>query len=109
MSSQQSRMQRRAAAAFARSRPRPESETIQEQSAGQPASAQLNSIEPSLSIDQFCVVEGISRSGFYQMLQRGEAPDLTHIGKRRTISPESHRRWRRKRTKPALSQIAEQS
>ena len=55
----------------------------------------------ALSIPEFCVAEGISRSGYYAMKGRGEGPDETHVGSRRTISPEAHKRWRKRRTRKA--------
>jgi hypothetical protein len=58
-------------------------------------------IEPSISVDEFCEVENISRSAYYSMKRRGEGPDETHVGNRRTISPEAHRLWRKRRRRPA--------
>jgi hypothetical protein len=58
-------------------------------------------IEPSISVSEFCEIEGISRTAYYAMKKRGEGPDETHVGNRRTISPESHRRWRKRRTRAA--------
>jgi hypothetical protein len=55
----------------------------------------------ALSITEFCLVEGISRSAYYLMKDRGEGPDETHVGARRTINPEAHRRWRKRRTRKA--------
>jgi hypothetical protein len=58
-------------------------------------------IEPSISVSEFSEIENISRTAYYAMKKRGEGPDETHIGNRRTITPEAHRRWRKRRTKPA--------
>ena len=58
-------------------------------------------LERSLSVDEFCEVEGISRSNYYGMKKRGEGPDETHAGARRLITPEARKRWHRRRTVPA--------
>ena len=54
-------------------------------------------IERAETIDEFCQIERMSRSGFYLMMGRGEGPEITINGRRRTITPEAHRAWRRKR------------
>jgi hypothetical protein len=58
-------------------------------------------IEPSETILEFCAAERISRSHFYGLKKRNLGPDLTYSGKRVTITPEAHRRWRKRRTGPA--------
>jgi hypothetical protein len=62
---------------------------------------QPSPIEPSISVRKFCELEGISHTANYSMKKRGEGPDETHVGNRRLISPESHRAWRRRRTRRA--------
>lgn len=47
------------------------------------------------SINDFCDVHDISRSLFYTLLKEGRAPATTRIGRRRLISAEAAREWRR--------------
>jgi len=48
----------------------------------------------SLSIDEFCRLEGICRSQFYVLQRNGEAPETYTIGKLVRISPAAHAEWR---------------
>ena len=67
----------------------------------------VSAVEPALSVDDFCVIEGISRTAYYEMKRRGEGPDETAAGRRRTISPEAHRRWRKRSIVRARAQAAQ--
>jgi len=59
-------------------------------------------IEQSKTINEFCEAERFSRSHFYKLLDLGQGPELTRSGKRVTISPQAHARWRRRHAvKPA--------
>ncbi|MEM5312971.1 hypothetical protein [Paraburkholderia sp. JHI869] len=62
--------------------------------------------EKSLSVAEFCALEGISKGGYYAMKRRNQAPAETHIGRRRVISAQSHREWRERST-PKRSTEAE--
>lgn len=46
------------------------------------------------SIEAFCKAHGISRSFFYLLLNRGEGPRLTKVGRRTLISREAAHQWR---------------
>ena len=54
--------------------------------------------ERSATIQEFCDTERISRSHFYKLLEQGQGPELTRSGKRVTVTPEAHRRWRLRHT-----------
>ncbi len=45
------------------------------------------------SINEFCQSHGISRSMFYVLLERGQAPKTMKIGRRRLISAAEAARW----------------
>jgi hypothetical protein len=64
--------------------------------------------EPSLTIPEFCAIEKLSRSGFYQMDHRGEGPDTYYMGAARRITPEAHQRWRREREAAAKKAAGKQ-
>lgn len=51
----------------------------------------------AFSIAQFCQMHGISKSYYYLLRQRGEAPRETRLGRRRLISAEAAAAWRRAR------------
>jgi hypothetical protein len=63
-------------------------------------------IEPPKTIKQFCEFEGFSEGYYFAMRKRGEGPDETRAGRRVTISPESHKRWRRRFTRPGGQPVA---
>ena len=49
------------------------------------------------TIDEFCMAHRISRRTFYDLIERGEAPKLMHIGSKKLISAEAAAKWRRQR------------
>ena len=51
-------------------------------------------VEPSMTIDEFCLTEKISRSTFYNLERVGKAPKTIHIGRHRRILPEQHKAGR---------------
>jgi len=53
------------------------------------------------SIEGFCRRHSISPSFFFKLKARGEAPDTIAVGKRRLITREAARRWRRARERAA--------
>jgi hypothetical protein len=53
--------------------------------------------EPSLTIDEFCALEKISRAFFYKLDRQGKAPRTYRAGVTRRITPEMHDEWRRAR------------
>lgn len=58
------------------------------------------------SIPEWCEHNRISRSLFYILDRRGEAPQTFRVGKRRLISPEADIEWRRERETRAVSEAA---
>jgi hypothetical protein len=57
--------------------------------------------EPSLTINEFCSLERISRSTYYNMQRAGLGPDEALIGAHRRITAEARRRWHQKRESAA--------
>lgn len=49
----------------------------------------------SFSIKEFCELHAISRSFFYVLREKGEAPRLMKVGRRTLISAEAAAEWRR--------------
>jgi hypothetical protein len=47
----------------------------------------------SLSQDQFCWLENISRSKYFELKKRGLGPDVTDIDGVHRITPESREAW----------------
>jgi len=54
----------------------------------------------SYSIDEFCNLNGISRSGFYHLLKRGDGPTIMKVGHRTLVSAEAAAEWRRRMEQP---------
>ena len=50
------------------------------------------------SIDAFCARNGICRASFYNLVKRGEAPDVLRIGARVTVTEEAEAAWKRRMT-----------
>jgi hypothetical protein len=50
--------------------------------------------------------QSISRSLFYILDRRGEAPKTFRVGKRRLVSPEADLEWRREREARAVREAA---
>jgi len=65
-------------------------------------------VKPSLSIDQFCEVEGFGRSTFYKLRNLGRGPKLDRVPGTtiQRITPEAHAAWRRANEKYANSKAA---
>ena len=51
----------------------------------------------SLTINEFCAAEKISRSQLYEDWQNGIGPDYFLVGSHRRISHDARERWRRQR------------
>jgi predicted DNA-binding transcriptional regulator AlpA len=51
-------------------------------------------MDESLTIDEFCAAEKISRSFFYKLDAQGDAPKTYAIGRNRRISRASRESWR---------------
>lgn len=49
----------------------------------------------SYSIKEFCQLHAISRSLFYALLERGEAPRVMKVGRRTLSSAEAAAEWRK--------------
>lgn len=49
----------------------------------------------SFSIKEFCEQHTISRSFFYVLLEKGEAPRVMKVGRRTLISAEAAAEWRK--------------
>lgn len=51
--------------------------------------------DASLTIDQFCKIENLSRYSFFRLRQRGLAPRLLHVPGTRIlrVTPEARRQW----------------
>lgn len=63
----------------------------------------MDELHPSYTIDEWCAVEKISRSKFYELRRLGTGPDLMRVGSRYRISHEAAIQWRKDRTvSPAL-------
>jgi len=62
-------------------------------------------VTESLTIDEFCETEKISRSFYFQMQREGWGPDEASIGRLKRIMPEAHQRWRRERERAAKLKI----
>jgi hypothetical protein len=53
------------------------------------------------SIKEFCRRHGISESFFFKLQAQGAAPDTITVGKRRLITREAARAWRKRRAEAA--------
>ena len=54
------------------------------------------------SVESFCEAHSISRSFFYELLNRGRGPRTLKIGKKVLISRESAAEWRNQRSPNAI-------
>jgi hypothetical protein len=52
----------------------------------------------AFSVEEFCRAHNISVGFFYELLKRGEAPEIMKLGIRTLISHEAAARWRAERT-----------
>ena len=48
------------------------------------------------SIAEFCRAHRVSRAFFYVLQKRGEGPAVMEVGKRRLVSEEAAKEWRRR-------------
>ena len=55
----------------------------------------MTSPKQSFSIKEFCELHAISRSFFYVLREKGEAPRLMKVGRRTLISAEAAAEWRK--------------
>jgi hypothetical protein len=76
-----------------------------ERAADGQASAETVGDEPSMTINEFCSSQRISRAFFYVMRKEGWGPRLMHVGGTVRISPEARRDWRREREAAAAAGI----
>ena len=60
----------------------------------------------SLSIDEFCELEGASRGTWYNMVKGGTAPEFYFVGSRVKISLEALAKWRAERLASAPADYA---
>lgn len=45
------------------------------------------------TLDEWCVVNRVSRREFYNLQKRGEAPETVHVGKLVRITQQANRAW----------------
>jgi predicted DNA-binding transcriptional regulator AlpA len=57
----------------------------------------------SFSVNEWCARRRVSRSFFYEMQQRGEAPRTYRIGNRQRITTEADAEWIAKREAEAAA------
>jgi|RhiMetdeSRZDD1v2_1073273.scaffolds.fasta_scaffold31341_13 hypothetical protein len=57
--------------------------------------------DPTLTVDEFCAAERISKAQLYLDWKKGQGPDYFMNGKCRRISHEARIRWRRAREEAA--------
>ena len=60
----------------------------------------------SLSQDQFCWLENISRSKYFELKKRGLGPDVTDIDGLQRITPESREAWHERMAERAKGEAA---
>jgi hypothetical protein len=61
----------------------------------------------SLSQDQFCWLENISRSKYFELKKRGLGPDVTDIDGLQRITPEAREEWRQRMAERAKGKQAQ--
>jgi hypothetical protein len=61
--------------------------------------------DPTLTVDEFCAAEKISRPQLYLDWKKGTGPDFFFNGKCRRISHEARTRWRRAREEAARASL----
>jgi len=57
--------------------------------------------DPTLTVDEFCIAEKISKAQLYLDWKRGTGPDFFYNGTHRRISHEARQRWRTAREQAA--------
>jgi hypothetical protein len=68
------------------------------------ASAEVN--DPSLTVDQFCRAENISRSMLYRAWAEGWGPKFYKVGVTRRITHRARLEWQRERETAATAAVA---
>jgi hypothetical protein len=58
--------------------------------------------DPSLTINEFCAAEKVSRALLYNLWKRGKGPRYFYAGNSRRISHEARQQWRREREAEAV-------
>jgi hypothetical protein len=58
--------------------------------------------DPSLTVNQFCDAEKVSRAKLYQEWRAGRGPKYFLVGTHRRISAEARAEWRRQREAEAV-------
>ena len=48
------------------------------------------------SVEEFLTAYGLSRTLFYSLIKKKQAPKMMHVGRRRLISIEAAEEWRKK-------------
>jgi hypothetical protein len=61
--------------------------------------------DTSDTVATWCAKRRTSRTQFYRMLKRGEAPDIHYIGNRPRISSAADNRWVREREAEAAAKL----
>lgn len=72
-----------------------EEESSVSRSADQGARLRIGLQKHSFSIKEFCELHDISRSFFYLLREKGEAPRLMKVRRRMLVSAEAAAEWRR--------------
>jgi hypothetical protein len=67
--------------------------------------AEIAGDDASMTIDEFCTSQRISRAHFYVMQREGWGPRVMYLGASVRISPEARRDWRREREVAAAAGI----
>jgi predicted DNA-binding transcriptional regulator AlpA len=55
------------------------------------------------SVDAFCARNGICKASFYNLVKRGQAPEVLKIGARTTITEEAEAEWKRRHTSQLIA------
>ena len=70
-----------------------------------PQRTELQMTDNSLTIDEFCEAERISRGTFYNLVKAGKAPTFFKVGALTRISAEARLAWRREREAEAAARL----
>jgi predicted DNA-binding transcriptional regulator AlpA len=57
----------------------------------------------AVSVAEFCTAHSISRAHFYNLLKRGDAPVVMHVGRRTLVSASAAAEWRRRLERQSAS------
>jgi len=77
--------------------------SLEHSPARQRAGAPGNTLDPSLTINEFCKAERISRSMLYRAWSEGWGPKFYRIGVTRRITHRARLEWQREREAAALA------